>query len=350
VEPLTIYSETGCASAELLAMTLPVFAVQQRKLDAILGGRPGRLSIVETDLRHSTRTAILAGWLANKPPGAKVVIVVKSNRAEHISEAQRLRADKILIHPVAASELIQSLSDQSEQRYAAQRGIQEGAASLDTMFSSVRSGQPVCIEKVFGAGHKVTQQLKSYGLSDWLEEVRRHHDRTFQHCLLVTGVGVAFAQHLGFSQRDQERISFAGLMHDLGKAMVPLSILEKPGALDEEEWAIMREHPRYGADALKGSDASTEVLDVVLHHHEYLDGSGYPDGLRGPQIKDLVRLMTIADVFGALMERRSYKPPLPMPDAYRILLDMGPKLDHDMVREFQALITTKTEGALTFDA
>ena len=168
----------------------------------------------------------------------------------------------------------------------------------------------------------------------------RHHDRTFQHCLLVTGVGVAFAQHLGFSQKDQERVSFAGMVHDVGKAKIPLTILDKPGALDDDEWAIMRQHPRFGAEALKDSDASSDVLDVVLHHHEYLDGTGYPDGLQGAQIKDFVRLMTISDVFGALMERRSYKPPLPMHDAYRILLKMGPKLDRDMVREFQALIMT----------
>ena len=88
MEPLTIYSETGCASAELLAMACPLFTVQQRKLDAILGSHPGPLSIVETDLVHSARNSILAAWVANKPPGTKVVIVVKSSRAEHMSEAR----------------------------------------------------------------------------------------------------------------------------------------------------------------------------------------------------------------------------------------------------------------------
>jgi HD-GYP domain-containing protein (c-di-GMP phosphodiesterase class II) len=79
----------------------------------------------------------------------------------------------------------------------------------------------------------------------------------------------------------------------------------------------------------------TEMLDIVLHHHEYLDGSGYPDGLRGDQISDLVRIMTIADVFGALIENRPYRPPLSGEAAFQILLDMGPKLDRDLVREFR---------------
>jgi HD-GYP domain-containing protein (c-di-GMP phosphodiesterase class II) len=79
------------------------------------------------------------------------------------------------------------------------------------------------------------------------------------------------------------------------------------------------------------------VLDIVLHHHEYLDGTGYPHRLRGSEISDVVRLMTVADVFGALLENRPYKKPLPSRAAYKILTEMGPKLDYDMVREFESV-------------
>jgi HD-GYP domain-containing protein (c-di-GMP phosphodiesterase class II) len=81
-----------------------------------------------------------------------------------------------------------------------------------------------------------------------------------------------------------------------------------------------------------------EMVDMVVHHHEYLDGSGYPHGLKGSEIADLVRIITIADVFGALIERRSYKPALSSQKAYDILLDMGPKLDKDLVREFSFVL------------
>jgi len=74
---------------------------------------------------------------------------------------------------------------------------------------------------------------------------------------------------------------------------------------------------------------------MVVHHHEYLDGSGYPDGIAGREVADLVRLMTISDIFGALVERRSYKPPLSGESAYQMLLDIDGKLDKDLVREFR---------------
>src|SRR6202043_3566448 len=112
-------------------------------------------------------------------------------------------------------------------------------------------------------------------------------------------------------------------------------ILEKPGPLDAGETAIMREHPVLGADALrKAKGLDPQMLDMVLHHHEFLDGSEYPHGLGANEIADLVRIMTIADVFGALIERRSYKPPLAGAEAYQILENMGQRLDRDLLREF----------------
>jgi putative nucleotidyltransferase with HDIG domain len=146
---------------------------------------------------------------------------------------------------------------------------------------------------------------------------------------------VAFGQHIGLSSKDQQRLSTAGMLHDVGKARIPISILEKPGPLDPNEMTIMRKHPEFGVEAvLPQSGLSPEMIDMILHHHEYLDGSGYPHGLSGSEISDLVRIMTISDVFGALIERRSYKPPLPSERAYQILVDMGAKLDNDLVRVF----------------
>ena len=87
------------------------------------------------------------------------------------------------------------------------------------------------------------------------------------------------------------------------------------------------------------------MIDVVLHHHEYLDGSGYPHGLSGGEIPDLVRILTISDIFGALIERRSYKPPLPGEVAYQALQEMDRKLDRDLVREFQSISRVTVRAA-----
>jgi putative nucleotidyltransferase with HDIG domain len=173
------------------------------------------------------------------------------------------------------------------------------------------------------------------GAASWIDVVRRHHSRTYQHSLLVAGIIVAFAQYLRISEEDQQRLSFAAMLHDIGKARVPVSILEKPSELDKDEIELMRKHPEYGFEALASEmRVAKDVRDMVVHHHEYLDGSGYPHHLKARQIPDFVRVVTICDIFGALIERRAYKKALSCAHAYSMLLNMGPKLDPDLRREF----------------
>ena len=136
------------------------------------------------------------------------------------------------------------------------------------------------------------------------------------------------------------------MLHDIGKARVPLAILEKPSPLTGDEMAMMRRHPEYGLEALKTSPGlHRELLDIVAHHHEHLDGSGYPHRLSGREISDPVRIVTICDVFGALIERRAYKRPLSADVAYRTLLEMGDKLDRDLVRAFGFTRTLRLAAA-----
>ena len=107
---------------------------------------------------------------------------------------------------------------------------------------------------------------------------------------------------------DQRRLARAALLHDVGKAFIPVTILDKPGALTPEEMEEMRQHPRRGYDALSAQGGfPPEMLDVVLHHHEFLDGTGYPNGLSGKQISDIVRVTTIMDIYAALVEKRAYR-------------------------------------------
>ncbi len=115
-------------------------------------------------------------------------------------------------------------------------------------------------------------------MREWLTTVGRHHTDSYRHCLFVTGFAVAFAQHLGMREDDQRRVARAALLHDVGKAFIPVAILDKPGKLTGEEMIEIRQHPRLGYDALAAEGSfPPEMLDVVLHHHEFLDGTGYPD-------------------------------------------------------------------------
>ncbi len=184
-------------------------------------------------------------------------------------------------------------------------------------------------------------------LDAWLHMVWQHDDATYQHCLLVSGLAAAFAYRLGFGEADRRLITGAAVLHDVGKARVPVDILRKPGELTVEERALMREHPRLGHDMLVTQGGfDPMVLAVVVSHHEYLDGSGYPSGLDAGQIPDPVRMITICDIYAALIERRPYRPPMPPEEAYAVLTGMGGKLDLDLVRVFGEVIVAASAARL----
>jgi HD-GYP domain-containing protein (c-di-GMP phosphodiesterase class II) len=135
---------------------------------------------------------------------------------------------------------------------------------------------------------------------------------------------------------DQRRLVRAALLHDVGKAFVPVAILDKPGKLTADEFEELRQHPRRGYDALAAEGGfPPEMLDVVLHHHELLDGSGYPNGLIGDQISDIVRLTTIVDIHAALVEKRAYRLPFTHAKAFAIMEAMGGKLDQHLLQAFR---------------
>jgi HD-GYP domain-containing protein (c-di-GMP phosphodiesterase class II) len=156
--------------------------------------------------------------------------------------------------------------------------------------------------------------------------------------LLVTGIAADFGLSLGLSQADNQRLYSAAMFHDIGKAKIPLAVLDKPGRLDARERALIETHPVAGYNVLKGNPAiCPEILDAVRHHHEYLDGSGYPDALCAASISDLVRILTISDIFAALIERRSYRPTMPREQAYEIIRNMEGKLERPLVAAFRAV-------------
>lgn len=286
----------------------------------------------------------LKEWLKRRPKDGRVIFVTdKSSHVQSI-QAQALGATDVVHRPLDGKAVIRKLlgdfdslaEDDPSDPIRESPGVSVALDALQSIFSSACLGEPLNPAAVEVAGQAVVSRIESQGLGSWVDTIRRHHSQTYQHSLIVTGVAVAFGQQLGVSRADRLRLSFAGMLHDIGKARVPLTILEKPTALEADEMAILRKHPEFGIEALKSAPAlHKEMLDIVLNHHEYLDGSGYPNGLMGAEISDLVRILTISDVFGALLERRAYKAPLPGEVAYRMLCDMGPKLDKDLVREFR---------------
>jgi putative nucleotidyltransferase with HDIG domain len=259
-------------------------------------------------------------------------------------QAYALGATRVFVNTVDQERLLAELTeadDSAAELDATPRDAREtataAAASIASMFSAALSGKPIDIGSAKGAGGMIADSIAEDGLSNWLETVRRHHEGTYQHCLLVTGVAVDFGLSLGLARADIERLYSAAMFHDIGKAKIPLAVLDKPGKLDAQERALIETHPAAGYVVLKcNAGVSAEILDAVRHHHEYLDGSGYPDALCGASISDIVRMMTISDIFAALIEHRHYKPTMSRQQAYEIIKDMQAKgkLERPLVAAF----------------
>ena len=323
------------------AMLEPQHAVLPWVLDGDgTGIRSHGVLMVDVDLRQMPRVDRLRSVLHDLAGIPEKLFVVHNLSRSMVAQAYALGATAVISRPKEAALKVAEIEE--AEAAAADNGAEqvpdmdEGVAAFATMFANVRSGRPLKLVDAKQATSKIITRVGQDGLSNWLDEVRRYHEGTFQHCLLVTGVAVAFGLDVGFSGGDISRLGMAATLHDIGKARIPLEILDKPGRLNPEEEEIIRRHPAIGYDLLKGvSGISPEILDGVRHHHEYLDGSGYPDRLSGSQISDLVRLLTISDIFAALVESRPYREPLPRQDAYQILCGMEGKLEGALVKAFR---------------
>jgi putative nucleotidyltransferase with HDIG domain len=305
---------------------------------------PAELTVLDLSLRQADELQMVKKWLSRRAAGGQVVVAVedKSSRLQ-LAQACAIGATAVLQRPITPETLYRTLFRVDDVTPLAPL-LEEASdlscefKGLQDVFAAAASGQKPDLLATKLIGAQIVEKIASIGIADYLSIVRSHHAGTYQHCLCVTAVAVAFAFQLGFHRSDTEKVALAGLLHDIGKAGIPLKILEKPSELTKEETITMRQHPLFGHEILRDMPGlSDDILDMVLHHHEYLDGSGYPHGLKGDQISDLCRFITIADVFGALIERRAYKPPLPGGQAFRILQAMGPKLDLALVREFAPL-------------
>lgn len=212
------------------------------------------------------------------------------------------------------------------------------AHSVVDLFARLRAN-PVApkLEESTRQRRAMNELIGKSPMSVWIDLIQNYHDGTAQHCSLVSGYTLAFARALGFGEMQTGRLFDAAFFHDVGKAKIPLEILDKPGRLETEEWEIMRRHVLHSYDILSRDEHTRgEIARVARDHHEYLDGSGYPNGLRGNEIDDITRIITICDIFAALTEKRAYKAPKPLDEAYAILVSMlGTKLDPDLVRLFE---------------
>ena len=302
--------------------------------------------VVDINLRSAESVQLVRNKLRAEAYREMPRLFVLADALHHGSmQAWALGATDTISRPFDAQGILQRIRaafpdsdgyDESDRGKALNRGVAAAHAVLVKIFEKLPAGIALKFSDVVEAENKILKAIKHSSLREWLTTVGCHHTDTYRHCLFVTGFAVAFAQHLGMREDDQRRLARAALLHDVGKAFIPVALLDKPGALTDAEMDEMREHPRRGYDALAAQGGfPPEMLDVVLHHHEFLDGTGYPNGLSGNQISDIVRLTTIVDIYAALVEKRAYRLQFTHANAFSMMEQMGGQLDQQLLQAFR---------------
>jgi len=201
-------------------------------------------------------------------------------------------------------------ADEVHQAYERARGVRDASGDVVAqMFSDAQLGRRLDVQQAERLAQDVAGSIDEHPdalLS--LARIKRADQYTYMHSVAVAALMASLARELGHSEEQVRLAGMAGLLHDIGKVGIPEKILNKPGRLTDEEFAIVRRHPVEGAAMLREEPGiPPEVLDVCLHHHERIDGRGYPDGLAGEQISLLARMGAICDVYDAITSNRPYK-------------------------------------------
>jgi putative nucleotidyltransferase with HDIG domain len=190
--------------------------------------------------------------------------------------------------------------------------------------------------------------LRNPGALTGLLRIKTKDDYTFLHSVSVCALLVAFCHSRGMEADLVREAGLGALLHDTGKALVPDAILNKPGRLTDEEFAIIRRHPEDGYNILRRSpDVSEIALDITRHHHERRDGSGYPMGLVGDDISELAQMAAIVDVYDAITADRCYHKGIPAASALRKLYEWSKHhFNPQYVQEFMRCVGIYPVGTL----
>lgn len=218
-----------------------------------------------------------------------------------------------------------TLSDSVKQRVS--QGIQflySDTSSSD--FANTANNITYSLMQAISENDAVAMNIDALKVSD---------EYTFKHSVDVATMAMIIARKSGLPNRDVYQIGVAGLLHDVGKSHIPNEILNKAGKLTEEEFTVMKNHTIYGYNILKEkSEISNEIIAGVLQHHEKINGRGYPLKLADKQITPYARVLSVADIYDALVTERPYKKGFSAHDALEMIMAMTDELDVDFMRSF----------------
>lgn len=223
-------------------------------------------------------------------------------------EQSEAKIDSVLME-TARNDVAKILAPMVEEVERAAKICAKSKGAVISMFQELRMGRALNFEAASELVDEISSSvMRNPGALISLARLKSVDDYTYMHSVAVCALMVALARQLRLDEDLTRKVGVAGLLHDMGKALTPQEVLNKPGKLTDEEFAIMRQHPIEGHRLLVESRTGGDILlDVCLHHHEKLDGSGYPENLSGNKISIYSKMCAVCDVYDAITSNRPYK-------------------------------------------
>ena len=214
---------------------------------------------------------------------------------------------------------------QSEHFKKFEQSFHETTETFQTQLNDIaRRNVDINLDDMFRSAEEIMEsQTNTYELMDILSNIRYFDDATYAHSLNVALLANIFGRWLHYDEDQLKILTVTGLLHDIGKVLIPAEIIKKPGRLTKEEFDIIKQHPYKGYRLLQSKKVDENIAQVALMHHEKCDGSGYPIGLKGPKINELAKLITIVDIYEAMTANRCYHQGICPFDVIRMYEDDG---------------------------
>lgn len=287
----------------------------------------------EKDLQAIMGSGIKELWI-DVSQGADV-----GSTASAKTEAEVARETEALLLEANNAVVAEKVSLDDEIRTAAKLCAKAKEAVIE-MFSDARMGKAIKVEQARALVEEISSSVlrQPHALIS-LARLKNADEYTYMHSVAVCALMIALARQLALDEEMVREAGFAGLLHDLGKVGIPNKVLNKPGKLTDSEFSVVKSHPEVGARILmENYDVSPLVLDVCLHHHEKVDGTGYPHGLKGENISLFAKMGAVCDVYDAITSNRPYKKGWAPADSIRKMAEWSKGHFDEAV--FQAFVKT----------
>jgi len=261
--------------------------------------------VTSSDELKSIQTSKIEELIIDTQKGLDVLVEAVAGAVETVAPepVEPLPAESVAV-PVA----VVAVSMDQELNKASQI-VADSKKAVFNMFQEARMGNAVNVESMQPLVEEISASVsRNSDALIGLARLKTKDDYTYMHSVAVCALMIALARQLQLCEEEVREAGMAGLLHDIGKMMIPTDILNKPGKLTDGEFVTVKQHPQAGFDMLmRTKGMSSVVLDVCLHHHEKIDGGGYPEKLKDAQISLMAKMGAVCDVYDAVTSNRPYK-------------------------------------------